>query len=261
MSKVVGVSFNQNSKVYFFDDNELEIKDGDMVIVDTERGLQLGNVIANDIMNREVDDSMKKVIRVATLKDTSIFQKNIVDAQNALIKAREIAKKLDLSMNIIDANYTFDRNQLLFYFVSESRVDFREMAKQLAFIYKTRIELRQVGVRDKAKNVSGIGQCGRELCCSCFLKDNLDSVTINMAKNQNIALNPSKINGQCGRLLCCLNYEDDVYTENRKGMPNVGDDVSTPNGDGKVVSVDVLNRSYVVNVPEEGRVQIDLESK
>lgn len=261
MSKVAGVSFNQNSKVYFFDDNELEIKDGDMVIVDTERGLQLGKVIANNIMNREVDDTMKKVIRVANSKDISIAQKNEVDAQNALVKAREIAKKLDLSMNIIDANYTFDRNQLLFYFVSESRVDFREMAKQLAFIYKTRIELRQVGVRDKAKSVSGIGQCGRELCCSCFLKDNLDSVTINMAKNQNIALNPSKINGQCGRLLCCLNYEDDVYTENRKGMPNVGDDVTTPNGNGKVVSIDILNRSYVVNVPEEGRVQIDLESK
>lgn len=259
MNKVVGVSFKQNSKIYFFNDNGVIIKDGDMVIVDTERGLQLGYVIANDIMNKEVNDEMRKVLRVANSKDVNVFEKNKLDAQNALVKAREIAKNLELNMNIIDATYTFDRNQLLFYFVSESRIDFREMAKQLAFIYKTRIELRQVGVRDKAKNVSGIGQCGRELCCSCFLKDNLDSVTINMAKNQNIALNPSKINGQCGRLLCCLNYEDDVYTENREGMPNIGDIVSTPNGDGKVISIDILKRNYVVNVPEVGKVEITVE--
>lgn len=261
MSKVVGVSFKPNSKVYFFDGSDLSLSDGDMVIVETERGNQLGYVIANDIMNKNVDKNMKKVLRVATSKDVSIFEKNRVDAENALVKAKDIAKKLNLNMNIIDANYTFDRNQLLFYFVSESRVDFREMAKQLAFIYKTRIELRQVGVRDKAKSVSGIGQCGRELCCSCFLKDNLDSVTINMAKNQNIALNPNKINGQCGRLLCCLNYEDEVYIENRKGMPNIGDIVKTPSGDGKVVSLDILKKSYVVNVPDEGRIEISLESK
>lgn len=261
MNKVVGVSFNQNSKVYFFSSNELNIKDGDTVIVDTERGQQLGYVIASDIMNKEVDKDMKNVVRVATTKDISIFEKNRIDASRALVKAREISKKLELNMNIIDANYTFDRNQLLFYFVSDSRIDFREMAKQLAFIYKTRIELRQVGVRDKAKSVSGIGQCGRELCCSCFLKDNLDSVTINMAKNQNIALNPNKINGQCGRLLCCLKYEDEVYTENRKSLPNIGDRVSTVNGEGKVVSIDILKKSYVVNVPEVGKIEMTLESK
>lgn len=261
MNRVVGVSFKQNSKIYFFNDNALKINDGDMVITETDRGLQLGCVVASDIMNKEVDDKMKKIVRVATPKNVMIFEKNKVDAFKALSKAKEISKKLNLNMNIIDANYTFDRNQLLFYFVSESRVDFRDMAKQLAFIYKTRIELRQVGVRDKAKQVSGIGQCGRELCCSCFLKDNLDSVTINMAKNQNIALNPSKINGQCGRLLCCLNYEDDVYTENRKDLPNVGDVVKTPNGEGKVVSIDILNKSYVVNVPDEGKIQISVKSE
>ena len=161
-------------------------------------------------------------------------------------------------MNILDAHFTLDRNQLLFYFVSDSRVDFREMAKELAYIYKTRIELRQIGIRDKAKEVSGIGQCGRELCCASFLKDNLDSVTITMAKNQNIALNPSKINGQCGRLLCCLNYEDEVYTVNREGMPNIGDEVQTSDGKGRVVSVDILKRSYVVNVPEVGKVEMRL---
>ncbi len=261
MNKVVGVSFNQNSKVYFFSSNELNIKDGDTVIVDTERGQQLGYVIASDIMNKEVDKDMKNVVRVATIKDISVFEKNRIDASHALVKAREISKKLELSMNIIDANYTFDRNQLLFYFVSDSRIDFREMAKQLAFIYKTRIELRQVGVRDKAKSVSGMGQCGRELCCSCFLKDNLDSVTINMAKNQNIALNPNKINGQCGRLLCCLKYEDEVYTKNRQSLPNIGDRVSTVNGEGKVVSIDILKKSYVVNIPEVGKIEMTLESK
>lgn len=261
MNKVVGVAFKPNSKIYFFSDNGILVNDGDMVIVDTERGLQLGYVIANNIMNKETNEDMKCVLRVANHKDISIFEKNLIDAQKALEKAKSIANKLNLSMNIIDANYTLDRNQLLFYFISESRVDFREMAKELAYIYKTRIELRQVGVRDKAKSVSGIGQCGRELCCSCFLKDNLDSVTINMAKNQNIALNPSKINGQCGRLLCCLNYEDEVYTENRKGMPSVGDIVSIESGEGKVISIDVLKRSYIVNTPDNVKVEVFMENK
>ncbi len=258
MKKVVGVSFKGNSKIYFFDSNDIVINDNDMVIVDTERGLQLGNVIANDIMNREVTEDMKKVVRIATKKDIKVFQDNDIDAQGALKDAKRIAKKLGLSMNILDAHFTLDRNQLLFYFVSDSRVDFREMAKELAYIYKTRIELRQIGIRDKAKEVSGIGQCGRELCCASFLKDNLDSVTITMAKNQNIALNPSKINGQCGRLLCCLNYEDEVYTVNREGMPNIGDEVQTSDGKGRVVSVDILKRSYVVNVPEVGKVEMRL---
>ena len=261
MKKVVGVFFEPNSKVYFFNSNGLNLKDGMSVIALTERGEQLGTVLICDIKNKEVLTDMKPILRIANYNDKKTFEKNKIDASKALVKAKQIASKLNLNMNLIDASYTFDRNQLLFFFLADQRVDFREMAKELASIYRTRIELRQIGVRDKAKVVSGIGQCGRELCCSCFLRDSMESVTINMAKNQNIALNPSKINGQCGRLLCCLNYEDDVYTENRVGMPNVGDEVITDKGKGKVISLDVLKRSYVVNVPDEGRVEVILESK
>ena len=162
-------------------------------------------------------------------------------------------------MNLLEANYTLERKQLIFLFVSETRVDFREMAKELASIYKTRIELRQIGVRDRAKEISGLGQCGRELCCSSFQRNMTDGVSINMAKNQNLALNPSKINGQCGRLLCCLSYEDDVYTERRVGLPNIGDVVRTNKGKGTVVSLDILKRSYQVDVPDEGRITVTLD--
>ncbi len=261
MNNVIGVTFKKNGKIYFFDGNDLLINDGDNVIVETERGLQLGFVIMANIINKEVIPDMKKIIRVATKEDLEVFEKNFKDASMALIDAKNISKDLDLGMNIIDATYTLDRSQLIFYFVADGRVDFREMAKELARIYKTRIELRQIGIRDKAKEVSGIGQCGRQLCCSCFLKNSMDSVSINMAKNQNLSLNPSKINGQCGRLLCCLNYEDSVYEEYREGMPNIGDEVSTPNGEGKVVSMDILKRTYTVLLPEGERVEINLNIK
>ena len=158
-------------------------------------------------------------------------------------------------MQIIDASFTFDRDQLMFYFLSDSRVDFRELAKALASIYKTRIELRQVGVRDRAKEAGGLGLCGRCLCCSQFLYD-FDSVSINMAKNQNLSLNPSKINGVCGRLLCCLKYENECYCEYRKGMPDVGDKVETEDGIGKVVSIDVISGKYKVEVPDVGLVDM-----
>lgn len=260
MNRVVGVFFEQKSKVYFFSSNGLALKNGMIVIVETERGQQLGTVLTDNIKNKEVTPDMKPILRIASNSDKKVFHKNKSDAEKALVKAKQIASKLKLNMNLIDASYTFDRNQLLFFFLSDQRVDFREMAKELASIYRTRIELRQIGVRDKAKVVSGVGQCGRELCCSCFLRDSMESVTINMAKNQNLALNPNKINGQCGRLLCCLNYEDDVYSENRKGMPNIGEEVITDKGKGKVISLDILKRSYIVSVPNEGKVEIVLES-
>lgn len=261
MNNVVGVFFKPNSKVYFFNRNNVPLKDADKVIVETDRGLQLGTVLMCDIKNKESLKDLKPILRVATKSDIFTFEKNNRDALKALSKAKRISERLNLNMTIIDASFTFDRNQLLFYFLADSRVDFREMAKELASIYKTRIELRQIGVRDKAKSVSGIGQCGRELCCSCYLNDFMDSVTINMAKNQNLALNPNKINGQCGRLLCCLNYEDEVYSENRKGMPSVGEEIETENGKGRVVSIDILKRKYTVSIPDEGRVEIYLDSK
>ena len=241
--------------------NIVENGDFDFVIVDTDRGLQVGKVVVSNIINKENVSDMKNVIRLATQKDLMIYNNNLKDAMEALNMAKKIAVKYNLNMNLIEANYTFERNQLLFFFLSDQRIDFREMARELASIYKTRIELRQIGVRDKAKEISGIGQCGRVLCCASYMKNFAESVSINMAKNQNLALNPSKINGQCGRLLCCLTYEDQVYTENRDGMPSIGDNVQTNKGRGNVVSINVLNRSYIVDVPNEGKVEVVLKSK
>lgn len=261
MNRVVGISFTDGGKVYFFNNDGINVKNGDFVIVETERGLQLGKVVIFNVKNKESIENRKNIIRLASKKDLEQHNKNVKDSIEALGKAKSIAEKLKLNMNIMEASFTFDRNQLLFYFLSDSRVDFRDMAKELASIYKTRIELRQIGVRDKAKEISGIGQCGRELCCSCFLNNFMDSVSINMAKNQNLSLNPNKINGQCGRLLCCLNYEDDIYTENRSELPEIGDEVKTEKGKGKVVSLDVLKKSYVINTEEDGRVEICVNSK
>ena len=261
MKNVVAVSFKENGKYYFFNGNNLKIKDGDFVVVTTERGLQLGKVIISNIINKEELSNMKDVVRLATPKDLKIHESNLRNAEEALNTARKIAQELKLKMNLIEASFTFERNQLIFFFLSDQRVDFRDMAKELASIYKTRIELRQIGVRDKAREVSGIGQCGRVLCCASYMKDFVDSVSINMAKNQNLALNPSKINGQCGRLLCCLTYEDEVYSENRKEMPILGEKVETEKGTGTVVSIDILKKIYVVDVPNEGRIEVTLKSK
>ena len=259
--EVVAVVLDSKNQVFFYNRNSIELHDGDNVVVDTDKGLQVGSVMEGKIKNKADLKELKNIIRIATKDDVIKYEKNRNDALKALFKAREISKKLNLNMKIIRANYTLDRKQLLFYFISENRIDFRNMAKELAAIYKTRIELRQIGVRDRAKEVSGIGQCGRELCCSCFLSNSMESVTINMAKNQNLALNPNKINGQCGRLLCCLNYEDEIYSENRKLLPNIKDTVETPQGVGKVVSLDIINRSYVVNVPDEGKIVIKVDGK
>ena len=262
MNKVVGVTFKENGKVYYFDLNGIEIYDETDVIVETEKGLEYAKIVS---IEKNKNDKLKetdlsKVIRIATAKDRKIYEKNKKDSEKALIKASELAENLKLKMSFVDSYFNFERTQLMLYFISENRVDFRELAKQLASIYKTRIELRQIGIRDKAKEVSGLGPCGRELCCSSFL-NNLDSVSISMAKNQNLALNPAKINGSCGRLLCCLTYEDCLYSENRKGMPEVGDLVKTNYGDGTVIFIDIPNKKYIVNIPEHGNETIYLKSK
>lgn len=257
--KVVGVNFKNKGRIYYFSPNDLEINNEDYVVVETERGLQYGKVKNNaiNIDNAKIIANIKPVVRIASDKDHDQYQKNLKDASRALIRCRKIVEKQKLNMYIVDASYTFDRDQLLFHFLSDNRVDFRSLAKELASIYKTRIELRQIGVRDKAKEIGGLGICGLELCCSRFLND-FDSVSINMAKNQNIALNPSKINGICGRLLCCLKYEDECYVEKRKGMPKVGAKVSTPKGEGIVKSIDILKRSYVAEVKNIGDVEVVL---
>lgn len=262
MKNIVGVQFKNNGKVYYFDLNGVNIEESKTVIVETEKGYEYAFVVSENKAVKDLKEGMdlSRVIRVANEEDESIHQKNIKDSEKALKKAIEIAEKLNLTMNFIDAYFNFERTQLMFYFVSDNRVDFRELAKQLASIYKTRIELRQVGVRDKAKEVSGIGPCGRELCCSCFLKD-LDSVSISMAKNQSLVLNPTKINGLCGRLLCCLNYEDDLYSENRKDMPELGSRVKTDHGEGQVIFTDIPNKKYIVNIQDYGKETITLKSK
>ncbi len=258
MIKVVGISFENIKQIYYFNPKSLDLRRNVTVIVETERGLQFGKVEipSFDIEEEKVKYPLKDVIRISTKKDYVEHRKNLKDAEKALDKCREIIKKLNLNMQIMDASFTFDRSQLLFRFISDNRVDFRQLAKELANIYKTRIELRQVGVRDKAKEVGGCGLCGRKLCCSRFESD-IAAISINMAKNQNLSLNPNKINGVCGRLLCCLKYEDETYKEYRKSLPELGTLVETEKGKGKVVNLDILNKKYSVNVPEVGVVEVD----
>ena len=256
MENLVNVAFKEKGKSYYFDNNNLDLKIGLTVIVETERGLQFGKVtgIPSNGEIENIKSILKKVVRVATKNDYDKNMKNIKDAENAILKCREIVKKLDLKMQIIDASFTLDKDQLMFRFLADSRIDFRQLAKELASIYKTRIELRQIGVRDKAKEIGGIGPCGRCFCCNKFLTE-FDSVSINMAKNQNLALNPNKINGVCGRLLCCLKYEDDNYKTCKKCLPKIGDKVETDHGTGQVVELNILEKKYKVNVLNYGIVE------
>ncbi len=240
--KIVGVKFNNNTKVYYFNSNGLDLKVNLTVIVNTDKGLKFGKIVEIVDSKRE-NDAYPEVVRVATKKDFQQHLRNIQDEKKALEKCRELSFKENLNMTIIDANYNFDKSQLIFRFLADERIDFRKLAKDLASNLKTRIELRQIGVRDKAKEIGGIGPCGRILCCSSFLT-NFESVSINMAKNQGIALNPTKINGVCGRLLCCLNYENEQYMEVRKNIPDVGKKVKINGKEGKVISSEPLAGKY-----------------
>lgn len=259
---VYGVKFNDNGKVYYFNASDLKIHINVNVIVETEKGLQYGKVvekIEDESKLGEIKDSLKNIVRLTTKEDYKQYLKNLKEADQALKNAQSLAKEMKLDMKFISASYTFDRKQLLLNFSADERIDFRELTKKLASIYKTRIELRQIGARDKACGVGGIGQCGRTLCCSTFL-NSLESVSMNMAKNQNLALNPSKINGCCGRLLCCLAYEDECYQEAHKGLPNIGAIVNYGDVKGKVVSVDILNRKIKVDTGNE-IVEINLNNE
>lgn len=251
---ICGVKFKENGKIYNFFYDDIEIEVDDYVVVETEKGQQYGKVAEKNISSSFKE--LKNVLRKATEDDYNQYLKNISDSKKALQDAKLISKELGLEMQFIDSSYTFDRKQLLFNFVADERVDFRELVKRLAGKFKTRIELHQVGVRDKAKEIGGIGQCGRGLCCATFL-NNIDTISINMAKNQNIALNPSKINGACGRLLCCLSYEDSQYTDCRKNLPHFGEKIKHENKMLKVISIDILNQSYKLdNNGEEIEIKI-----
>ncbi len=257
--KTVGVEFKKGSKQYNFFDNNIELEVGDNVIVTTERGLQFGKVVAIFDEDKKIDHAL--VYKKASKEDEKQYLKNVKEAEIAKEKAQELADKYNLEMKFLDANYTFDKKQLVFQFLADNRIDFRELAKSLAAIYKTRIELRQVGARDKAQEISGIGQCGRKLCCSAFLND-LDSVGIAQVKNQNLALNPTKINGLCGRLLCCLKFEDDLYSEYRKDLPEVGDKIKVEGEDTTVISIDIPRRKYVVVTDDNSKkIEVDVPFK
>ena len=242
MKEIIGIKFKEPGKIYFFDPKDEKLKKGDFVILETVNGMEIAEVaVENKKMPEEkIVTPLKKIIRKATYKDIKHKEENEKKEEEALKKAINLAKKHNLDMNLMEAEYTFDNSKLLFYFTADGRIDFRDLVKDLAAIYKTRIELRQVGVRDQVRKIGGNGVCGRELCCCTFL-DNFDSVSIKMAKEQNIALTPSKISGNCGRLMCCLRYEQNVYEEKLARLPKVGATVKvTEEGIGTVDSIETL---------------------
>lgn len=257
MKNIVGVDCKGNGNIEYFLTEKFHLKKNVTVVVSQDDKLQFGKVVTEEhpIDDAKLDKPLGKIIRIATKKDYQKYKANEKDAQEALKKCKKLAEKYQLNLTLLDARYTFDRDQLIFRFFSENRVDFRDLARELASIYRVRIELRQIGVRDKAKEVGGLGSCGQELCCHRFLKD-FDSVSISMAKNQNLALSPTKINGCCGRLLCCLKYEDDVYKECRKDLPKQGDVVTIKEGTGNVIDVNILERKYVVHIDGVGNVEV-----
>ena len=249
MTKVIGIRFRKAGKVYYFSPGENEIKTGDHVIVETARGVEYGYVVlgTHEVDDKKVIQPLKSVIRMATPADEET-ERNKEKEKEAFKVCVEKIKKHNLSMKLIDTEYTFDNNKVLFYFTADGRIDFRELVKDLASVFKTRIELRQIGVRDETKIVGGIGICGRPLCCASYLSEFIP-VSIKMAKEQNLSLNPTKISGVCGRLMCCLKYEEDTYEELNGRLPNIGDYVTTDDGlKGEVHSVSILRQLVKVIV-------------
>ena len=251
MKNIVGVRFKKLGKIYFFNPKNLKVKKGDMVIVETSQGEEYGEIM---IPNRRVDDDkivapLKRVIRIANYKDHKHFEDCKKKEKEAFTVCQKKIKEHKLDMTLTDVEYKFDDSKILFYFTADGRIDFRDLVKDLAAIYKTRIELRQIGVRDEVKRIGGNGVCGRELCCCSFLSD-FDAVSIKMAKEQNLSLNPSKISGNCGRLMCCLKYENEVYEEKLKRLPNVGAIVKTEDGEGEVDNIETLKEIVRVKIKD-----------
>lgn len=254
MTKVIGVRFRKAGKVYYFSPGEEDIKTGQHVIVETARGVEYGYVVlgTHEVDDKKVVQPLKPVIRTATEADEETERKNKEKEKEAFKICLEKIKKHELEMKLIDTEYTFDNNKVLFYFTADGRIDFRELVKDLASVFKTRIELRQIGVRDETKIVGGIGICGRPLCCASYLPEFIP-VSIKMAKEQNLSLNPTKISGVCGRLMCCLKYEEETYEELNSKLPNIGDYVTTDDGlKGEVHSVSILRQLVKVVVTING---------
>jgi cell fate regulator YaaT (PSP1 superfamily) len=261
MQRVIGVRFRQAGKIYFFDPLDFEVKRGNYVIVETVRGIEYGQVVSGIryVKDDEVVLPLKPVIRIATEQDKKQVEENQKAAKSAMGVCLEKIRNHGLEMKLVDAEYTFDRNKIIFYFTADGRVDFRELVRDLAAVFRTRIELRQIGVRDEAKMLGGLGPCGRVLCCSSFLGD-FEPVSIKMAKDQNLSLNPAKISGLCGRLMCCLKFENEVYAEAKQLLPDLGEQVVTKEGMGKVISINMLERRVLVELADTGAmVEFDIE--
>ena len=240
--KYISVRFETTNKVYTFSTIDSSIKENDYVVVETQRGLEYANVVADPFDKPNVDMEIKPIIRKATNQDKEQFEKNKVDAEKAKQICQEESDKLNLEMNIISSEYTLDRQKITFIYLADDRVDFRELLKVLASIFHCRIDLRQVGTRDKAKMVSGIGVCGRELCCAKFMGD-FDRISINMAKNQLLALNIQKLSGQCGNLMCCLRFEDEAYKDLRKELPKLNSQVEYENETFRITSMNIIAKN------------------
>ncbi len=252
---VVGVRFKKAGKVYYFDPNQFDISENEFVIVETVRGIEYGKVV---ITKKQVDENdvvlpLKKVIRIANENDRTIVEENKHAAKEAYQVCQQKVVEHNLDMKLVDVEYTFDRNKIIFYFTADGRIDFRELVKDLAAIFRTRIKLRQIGVRDEAKMLGGIGPCGRMLCCSTFLGD-FEPVSIKMAKDQNLSLNPAKISGLCGRLMCCLKYENDEYEAAKEQLPDLDQRIQTPHGTGRVIGLNILERLIQVELVDKERI-------
>ncbi len=261
MVTVIGVRFKKAGKIYYFDPDNIDTENAKYVIVETARGVEFGNLVINKrkIQDDKIIAPLKKALRVATEEDIAIHEENQIKKKKAFEVCSEKIGVHDLDMKLIDVEYTFDNNKVIFYFTSDGRVDFRELVKDLASIFRTRIELRQIGVRDEAKMINGIGSCGFGLCCANWLGD-FEPVSIKMAKDQNLSLNPSKISGICGRLMCCLKYEHEVYLELKKGMPKEGELVLTPKGKAIVVNTQTIREKVKVRLvtsEKNGELQLD----
>lgn len=252
MKEVVGIKFKKPGKIYFFDPAGLKLNLQDMVIADTANGEEFAKIaMANKLMpDEKIIEPLRKVIRLANKKDIKQNEENKAKEREAFNIAIEKIKKHKLPMKLIDVEYKFDRTKILFYFTADGRIDFRELVKDLAAIFKTRIELRQIGVRDEVRRMGGNGICGRELCCCSFL-NNFDAVSIKMAKEQNMSLNPSKISGLCGRLMCCLKYEQEAYEDKLQRLPKVGSIVGTLDGEGVIDNVEILKENVRVKFEDD----------
>lgn len=249
MALVVGVRFRDRGKIYYFDPGDLQLNPQDSVLVETVRGTELGTVVLGprEVPDEKIVQPLKRVLRLATPEDLAVNAANKQRAREAMETARKKIAEHGLDMRLVDAEFTLDGSRLVLYFTADGRVDFRELVRDLSQTFRTRVELRQIGVRDHAKLVGGIGPCGRPLCCATFLND-FQPVSIKMAKEQNLSLNPTKISGTCGRLLCCLRFECDHYQEARSVLPQVGVVVITPEGEGKVTAVNPVKGTIVVEL-------------